>query len=225
MRSDAGPPPRRVTIALQTTQTDLLSAVRDSQNREAWGHFYRVYAPMLRSFARRLGLADADADDVTQEVLMVAHRSLCDGAYDPAKGRFRMWLYGIARRQALATLRARGRRTRLQAVTPDGDIDLLARIEDPRSEETLQQIWQQEWRYALLDEAMRHVRGEVGDKAFQAFTQYAIDRRGVQDVANDLGIAPASVYVYKGRVLAAIQAWVQQFEANETTSPEDMLHG
>lgn len=197
---------------MQTTQTNLLSAVRDSQNREAWGHFYRIYAPMLRNFGRRLGVNEIDLDDLTQEVLMIAHRSLRDDIYDPSKGRFRMWLFGIARRQALAVLRARGRRTRVQQpVTSDG-VDLLAQVEDPRTEETMQEIWQQEWRYALLDEALRQIRTNVGDNEYEAFVLYAVQRQPVQKVAEQLGITTSSVYVYKGRVLAAIQKWVEQFE-------------
>jgi len=198
---------------LHTTQTNLLSAVRDSHNREAWGRFYRIYAPMLRHFARRLGLSDADTEDVTQEVLMAAHRSLTESIYDPGKGRFRAWLYGIARRQSLAALRARSRRTRAQHVLADEDgVDLLMQLQDTHGEEAAQEIWRQEWRYALLDEALRHIRGEVGENAFAAFMQFAIERRPAQEVAERLGSAPASVYVYKGRVLDAVRKWVEQCE-------------
>jgi len=197
---------------LHTTQTNLLSAVRDSQNQEAWGCFYRIYAPMLRHFARRLGLSDADTEDITQEVLMAAHRSLQDNVYDPSKGRFRAWLYGIARRQSLAALRARRRRTRAQHLPHEDDVDLLSQLEDRRNEDAVQQIWRQEWRYTLLDEALRHVRSDVGEKPFAAFTRYAIERLPAQDVADQLGIARSSVYVYKGRVLDAVRRWVEQFE-------------
>ena len=197
---------------MQTTQTNLLQAVRDSQNREAWGSFYRIYAPMLRNFSRRLGLDDANLDDVTQEVLMIAQRSLREERYDPAKGRFRSWLYGIARRQALAALRTRRRRTRIQRVTTEGGIDLLSQLEDQHGEEAAQEIWRQEWRYALLEEALRQVRHLVGEKSFEAFSLFAVQQRSAQEVADQLGIAPASVYVYKSRVLDAIRRWVEQFE-------------
>ena len=200
---------------MQTTQTNLLSAVRDSQNREAWGQFYRVYAPMLRNFGRRLGVNENDLDDLGQEVLMIAHRSLREQVYDPAKGKFRMWLFGIARRQALTVLRARNRRTRVQQVRTGDSVDLLAQIEDPRTEETIQEIWRQEWRYALLDEALRQVRPEVGEHEYQAFVLYAVERQPVQKVAEQLNVAPASVYVYKGRVLAAVQKWIERFEEED----------
>jgi len=198
---------------LQTTQTNLLSAVRDSQNREAWGDFYQLYAPMLRQFTRRLGLSENDIDDVSQEVLMIAHRSLREGIYDPAKGGFRRWLYGITRRQALAALRARRRRTRVQHITPDNGVDLMNQLEDRKEEATLQEIWKQEWRYALLDQAIEYVRPDLGEKTFRAFTLYAIQGLPVPKVAEQLNIAPASVYVYKSRVLDAIRHWVKQFEA------------
>jgi len=197
---------------VQTTQTNLLRAVRDSRNRQAWGDFYRIYAPMLHHFARRLGLQEPDIDDVTQEVLMIAQRSLQDRRYDPRRGRFRSWLYGIARRQALAALRARRRRTRVQLAPLAGEDDPLQQIQDPRTEETMSAIWHQEWRYAMLEEALRHIRTQVGEKSFQAFCRYAIERRPVRQVARELGLSTSSVYVYKSRVLDAIRRWIRQFE-------------
>ncbi len=198
---------------MQTTQTNLLREVCDSHNREAWGDFYRIYAPMLRHFARRLGLNDPDTDDVTQEVLIIAQRSLQEQRYDPNRGRFRGWLYGIARRQTLAALRARQRRTRIQLSPLDGPFDPIQQLADRSTDETHSAIWHQEWRYAVLDEALRHVRAQVGEKSFQAFCRYAIERRPVGEVAEELGLSPSSVYVYKSRVLEAIRKWVMQFES------------
>ena len=197
---------------METTQTNLLSAVRDAGNSVAWSRFYRVYATMVGYFVRRLGLPDAEADDVTQEVMIVAHRSLREDTYDPARGRFRAWLYGIARNQARAAMLARHRRTRAQWVGPQGAASLLDQLEDRGNEEAAQQFWQQEWRYALLAEALPHVQANVGENAFKAFTGYAIARRPVAEVADELGISPSSVYVYKGRVLAAIRDWIKQAE-------------
>src|SRR5512141_2144462 len=120
---------------VDTTQTNLLWAVRDSRDGEAWFNFYRIYSCMVSRFAHRLGLSDADAEDVTQEVLILAQKSLQTGAYDPAKGGFRQWLYGIARRRALAAMRARCRRTRAQWVPGPEGSDLVERLEDTRGEE------------------------------------------------------------------------------------------
>jgi len=197
---------------VETTQTNLLWAVRDSRDGEAWFNFYRIYSGLVTRFARRMGLSDADSEDVTQEVLLLAQKSLQTGAYDPAKGRFRQWLYGIARRRALVAMRARCRRTRAQWVPgPDGT-DLVERLEDKHGEEAHRQFWEQEWRYALLDEALRYVERDVGEKAFQAFNLLALQNWPVEQVAAELGIAPASVYVYKHRVLNAVKERIARFE-------------
>jgi RNA polymerase sigma-70 factor (ECF subfamily) len=199
---------------VHTTQADLLKAIRDSENREAWGSFYRIYAPMVASFTRRMGLPPADAEDVAQEVLLIAHRSVQEGAFDPRKGRFRAWLYGIARKQVWAARRARMRPTRAQAIQQDGGVDLLSNIED-KSDEAERQIWEQEWRYALLDEALRQLQPQFGAKALRAFDLYGVQRQPVEKVAAELGITPSSVYAYKHRILTAIKEWVTNFEAAE----------
>ncbi|GMV97720.1 MAG: sigma-70 family RNA polymerase sigma factor [Phycisphaerae bacterium] len=199
---------------MDTTRINLLWAVRDSRNEAAWLDFYRVYSSMVTRFARRLGLSDADADDVTQEVLILAQKSLQTGTYDPAKGGFRRWLYGIARRRALAALRARCRRTRAQWVPGPDELDLVEKLRDTRGEEAHRQLWEQEWRYALLDEALRKVEQEIGKKEFQAFTLLAIERQPVEEVARRLGITPSSAYVYKHRVLAAVKDCIARLEAD-----------
>jgi len=180
----------------------------------AWSRFYRLYARMLRNFLRRMGLTEDETEDVTQEVLVVAHKSLQDGVYDRSRGKFRSWLYGIARRLALATLRARRRRTRVQWVDDSGD-RLLDRLED-KGEDAARKLWEEEWRYAMLDEGLRYAEQCVGDKAFQAFNLYAVEKQPVDEVARRLEIAPASVYVYKNRVLKAVRRWVSQYDEDET---------
>jgi len=196
---------------LDTTQTSLLWAVCESGNEQAWHLFFRIYAPMLRQFARRLGLNEVEADDVTQEVLMVVHRALREKAYDPARGKFRGWLYGVVRNRALSVHRNRQRRTRAQAAGGNTDFDLLSGVADPH-EDSVREIWEQEWRYALLEEALRQLQPALGEKAFRAFVLYAVENRPVHEVAAELGIATASVYTYKNRVLNSIREWTARFE-------------
>ncbi len=195
---------------MNTTRTYLLQAIQEGDDSLAWNRFYRLYATLLRNFLRRMGLTEHEAEDVTQEVLMVAHKSLKDGVYDRSRGKFRSWLYGIARRLALATLRARRRRTRVQWVDDTGR-QMLDTLED-HGEDPAMKLWEEEWRYAMLDEGLRYAEQCVGEKVFRAFTLFAVERRPAEEVAHMLEIAPASVYVYKNRVLTAVKRWVSQYE-------------
>jgi len=197
--------------SLHRTQTRLLEQVRDGRNQQAWADFHRIYAPMIRAFCRRMGLTEADTDDATQDILMAAHDALRDHKYDPKKGRFRAWLYGVARNKALVAHRARRRPSRAQAIDTGDGIDLLSGLED-HHEEAEHHIWEQEWRYALLAEAMRQVRHTLSEKVFAAFLHYAVECRPVDEVATELGLTTSSVYVYKQRALEVIRRWIEAYE-------------
>ena len=81
------------------TRASLLVRIRDPGDRDAWRQFVAVYAPLIYGLARRRGLQDADAADLTQEVLrkVVAAAPALD--YDPARGSFRGWLYTMSGRK------------------------------------------------------------------------------------------------------------------------------
>ncbi|MCK4660878.1 MAG: sigma-70 family RNA polymerase sigma factor [Phycisphaerae bacterium] len=196
---------------MDTTQRNLLWAVRDRSNRQAWVDFYSIYAPMVSGFVRRMGLPNADADDATQEIMLAAQAALEKGAYKPEKGKFRAWLFGVARNQARLAHRARRRPSRAQMIASDSSINPLAQLEDPHAEAD-RLIWEQEWRYALLGEALNHLRCELPDKEYQAFIRYGVNCRPVEQVADELGLSSSSVYVYKSRVVQALRKWTEQFE-------------
>lgn len=196
---------------MDTTQRNLLWAVRDSGNRQAWVDFYGIYAPMVSTFVRRLGLPDADAADVTQEIILIAQKALEKGTYQPEKGRFRAWLFGVARRQAMVAHRKRRRPTRAQMPELKSGVNPLAQLED-RHAESDRLVWQQEWRYALLGEALKQIETELPEKEYQAFMRYAVQREPVEQVARELSLSTSSVYVYKSRVLEALRKWIAPFE-------------
>ena len=77
--SDDSPPylPTRVT---------LLSRLRDWDDRESWQEFFDTYWRLIYSTATRSGLTDAEAQDVVQEVLLGASKSLPKFKYDPSRG-------------------------------------------------------------------------------------------------------------------------------------------
>jgi DNA-directed RNA polymerase specialized sigma24 family protein len=120
----------------------------------------------------------------------------------------------VARKKALEAHRKRRRPSRAQAVDRGEGIDLLSGIEDP-SEEAERQIWEQEWRYAVLAEALRQVRPALSPNVFEAFVRFGVQRQPAEEVAAQLGISSSSVYVYKQRALEAIRQWVARYEPEE----------
>ena len=195
----------------QPTQTRLLREVCDSGNRPAWEEFHRIYVPLITTFLRRMGLTDADVEDAVQEILLIAQEALRSGSYDRSKGGFRAWLYGVSRNKALVVHRNRRRPSRAQSVKTESGVDLLSGLEDHRIDAD-RRIWEQEYRYAVLAEAMRHVRVTLSRKVFEAFLCFAVHRQPAEEVAENLGLTVSSVYVYKQRAVQAIKEWVESHE-------------
>src|SRR5881392_3121410 len=81
------------------TRPSLLVRIRDARDRDAWQQFVELYGPLVYRFGRKRGLQDADAADLTQIVLQAVSGAIHRLDYDPARGPFRGWLYGIVRNQ------------------------------------------------------------------------------------------------------------------------------
>src|SRR2546421_5874988 len=79
----------------ETTRPSLLIRIRDAGDREAWQQFVALYAPLIYGLARHRGLQDADAADVTQEVLRAVANAAPGFDFDPERGSFRGWLYTV----------------------------------------------------------------------------------------------------------------------------------
>src|SRR5947209_18390456 len=82
-----------------STRLSLLARLRDARDHDAWSDFVGLYAPVIYRFARRHGLQDADAADLTQDVLRGVAGGIDRLDLDPQRGRFRSWLFTLAHRR------------------------------------------------------------------------------------------------------------------------------
>src|SRR5262245_2510032 len=152
------------------TRPSLLVRLRDPRDQEAWRTFLDLYAPLLYGFGRKNGLQDADAADLTQAVLQAVSSSIGRLEYDPARGTFRGWLFGVARNQ-LGKWRRSQREPR-----GSGDTDDLQRlVEHPAPEEA--DWWEHEYKRQCFLVAAERVRPQVNEAAWRAFWQTAVEGR------------------------------------------------
>src|SRR5262245_26334209 len=134
-----------------TTSTGLLERLRRPGDADAWGRFVELYTPLLYLWARRLGLQDADAADLMQDVFVQLMRKLPEFAYDRS-GSFRGWLH------ALLVNRWRDRPRRPGPV-PAADRP----VPDPA-----QQVDEAEHRAYLVGRALRLMRSDFQENTWRA---------------------------------------------------------
>lgn len=189
------------------TRASLLVRIRDRHDNQAWSQFVEIYSPLIYGFGRKHGLQDADAVDLAQEVLRIVARTAERFEYDAKLGSFRGWLFTIVRNE-LRTWLARQQRV----VVGTGDTEeqqRLANIADDASESAL---WDEDHERRLFTWAAEQVQREVQPATWQAFRRTAVEGESGKDVAADLGMSVAAVYLAKSRVMARLKELVRELE-------------
>jgi RNA polymerase sigma-70 factor (ECF subfamily) len=181
------------------TRPSLLIRLRDRSDRLAWSLFVELYGPLVYALARRHGLQDADAADLTQEVFSsAAVRSL---KYDARRGSFRGWLYTVARSRLLDWRRQR-------PVRGSGDSAVQAQLEKHPAPEPPRE-WDHELERRAFALAAERVRVEFRENTWQAFWLSAVEGRSCDETARALGMSVGAVHVARSRVLARLKDTVR----------------
>jgi RNA polymerase sigma-70 factor (ECF subfamily) len=185
------------------TRASLLVRLRDPQDEAAWSQFVDLYAPLVYGYARKQGLQDADAADLSQEVLGAVAGAVGRLDYDPKRGAFRNWLFTVVRRKLSNWRAVQGNRTR-----GSGDPATHALLAQCPAPEAGEAEWEAEWQRQLFSWACEQVRRDVTEVTWQAFWRTAVDGRPAKRVAADLGVTVAAVYLARSRVLARLKELV-----------------
>jgi RNA polymerase sigma-70 factor (ECF subfamily) len=188
------------------TQPSLLVRIRDVQDSQAWSQFVEIYAPLVYAYARKHGFQDADAADVTQDVLRALAGSAAKSPYDPKRGSFRAWLFTVVRNKLRSFLTRRTRHCR-----GSGDSAAQELLEaQPAREAAEAASWDHEYEQRLFTWAAEQVRGCFQETTWQAFWQTAVEGAAPRDVARKLRITAGAVYIAKSRVLARLREQIRQ---------------
>ena len=187
------------------TQPSLLIRLGDKQDTVAWAQFVEVYAPLVYGFARKHGMQDADAADLTQEVMRAVAGAISRLEYDPRRGTFRSWLFTVVRNKFRNYL---SNKTRKQMTTGGSSVQELLEAQPDRVD-ALQEQWDHEYDQRVFSWAVDRVKGSFTEKTWQAFWQVSVEGKNARDVARDVGISVGAVYIAKSRVLARLKEQIQ----------------
>ncbi|WP_397568942.1 RNA polymerase sigma factor [Schlesneria sp. T3-172] len=199
------------------TRASLMLRLRDPQDQQAWAQFIAMYEPLLLRMLRERGLQEADARDVTQQVVMAVALAVEEWQPDGREASFRRWLFTIARRLALKFIQ-RGVPARGPARRGVGGSDMLLVLKSlPEPDHRTCAAFDEEYRNEIFDAAADRARREVQPSTWEAFWRTCVLNEPIGDVAESLGMTTGSVYVARSRVIARLRQIVEGFEAERDT--------
>ena len=191
------------------TRASLLMRLRDPQDQSAWEVFLQIYQPLIFRLARSRGIQEADAHDISQDVLIAVAGSIDRWESDPRRGSFHGWLSRITRNLMVNFLIRQSRHPR-----GIGNREFQCWIEarpDPRSEESA--LFDREEERQLFRWAAERIRPEFRETTWKAFWQTAFEVRDAVRVAEELGVSVGVVYVSRSRVMKRLREQVLELRA------------
>jgi RNA polymerase sigma-70 factor (ECF subfamily) len=189
------------------TRATLLARLRrDPTDQAAWSEFVEHYGRQIYRWCRQWKLQDADAEDVTQEILVKLARKLRDFDYDPSRS-FRGWLKTVAHHAWRDFADGRSRR---QAASGDSEVQELLHTLEAR--EDLVQRLEEAFDHEVLEAAKVQVQLRVAPHTWEAFRLAALDGVPVPEVAARVNMQVAMVYVAKSKVQKMLQEEINKLE-------------
>lgn len=189
------------------TRVSLLGRLRlDPNNQAAWGEFVDHYGGKIYTWCRKWNLQEADAQDVTQNVLLKLAHKLREFSYDSTRS-FRAWLKTLTRHALSDFLETQQRPGR-----GSGDSAVGHMLHSVEAREDLVKLLEAEFDRELFEEAMARIRLRVAPQTWSAFTLTALDGLSGAEAAERIPMQVAQVFVAKRRVQKMLQAEIAKLD-------------
>ena len=182
---------------MNETPVSLLERLRQSRDDGGWQRLTDLYLPLVQRWLSHKGLAVADADDLTQEILLTIVRELPDFEHSGRAGAFRAWL------RTITVHRLRGYWRRKQTSPAQAIAEELDQLEDPASE--VARTWDKEHDEFVLRRLLEMIEPEFSQATWHAFQRQTVDGLTASQAAAELGVTANAVLIAKSRVLRRLR--------------------
>lgn len=196
---------------LPETRASLILRLPSVDDAEAWREFVSIYEPFVFRFARRGGLQDADASELVQNVMLSVARAVGRWKPDSARGRFRAWLFRIARNQLLDILAKRSRDQATHGAISNSELIDPVCSSASNDHDKLHSAQRRE----LFRWASERVKSCVKLQTWQAFWMTAVEDQGPESVATQLKMTTGAVYIARSRVISRLRDEVKKWEDDD----------
>jgi RNA polymerase sigma-70 factor (ECF subfamily) len=196
--------------AEMSTRISLLIRLRrEPADERAWDEFVRRYGGLILAWCRQWGLQPADAEDVSQNVLLKLAHHLRTFVYDPGR-RFRGFLRTTAHNACIDYLESKRR-----AVATGADSGVLAVLESVPARDDLAARLEEAFDLERLEAAQARVRERVEPHTWEAFRLTALESLSGADAAAALGMQVGTVFKAKSKVQRMLRDEIERLERDE----------
>jgi RNA polymerase sigma-70 factor (ECF subfamily) len=189
------------------TGSVLLLLLSNPADPHFWASFVDRYGPKIYGWCRQRGLQEADAQDVTQEVLTRLVQKLRSFTYDPHKGSFRAWLKTVTHNAWCDYLKSRRR-----AGGDNAEPEIQKRLELLEAREDLMKTLEETFDLEVLEEARARVQLQVTPRDWAIFQELALEGRPGPVIARQLKMSVSAVLMVKSRVQKKLRQEIRRLE-------------
>jgi RNA polymerase sigma-70 factor (ECF subfamily) len=195
-----------------STSASLLARLRHAPtDQEAWSEFVGRYGLRIRGWCGQWGLQEADAQDVTQDVLLRLTVKMRSFNYD-AQQSFRAWLKTLAHHAWSDFVSSRRRK----AAQGSGGTAVLEILQNVEARADLEKQLDETFDRELLEEAMTRVQRRVRPRTWEAFRLTALEGQSGAEAAARLGMQEATVFVARSKVQKMLHEETRRLEGPES---------
>ncbi|HBE67646.1 MAG TPA: sigma-70 family RNA polymerase sigma factor [Planctomycetaceae bacterium] len=192
---------------LPETRNSLIARLPNPQDADAWDQFVEIYQPLVFRLARSKGFQDADALEITQEVMVAVAGAVERWEPDPERGRFRDWLFRIARNLMIKYLTRKKHKP-----LGTGDSAINALLHDQSDVEPNSEVLILEHRREVFRWAVEQVREQVTENTWQAFWMANVEGIETKHVAKELGMSVGAIHIACSRVRKRLRDVIEPFQ-------------
>lgn len=187
----------------QRSTAILLRVLAEPASDEAFRRFTGKYLPRMKECCRRLGMQEADADDICADVLLRFHQrhEFRKFAFQ-SKEKFNRWLKTVVRNAVFSFARDRGRRPGAWSVGQPAAQESLEGVAAKVADHLAECCHED---FARAERATAIVRERVDAKTMRAFELQFYDNHKGADVAAQLDMSLAAVWKARSRVAKMLQ--------------------
>ena len=200
------------TPAFEPTRVTLLERLRTGKDQTAWLAFESTYRAFIFSLILRMGIPNADAEDISQTVLTKVWQKIEDFEYNRNRGKFHNWLAAMTRNTVKDFFRTKKNFiTGRDAVEYQETYDSIEQQVLP----DIEKLAREEWILHITNLAWENIKNDLHENKRSVF-KYVSQENTNADIAQKLGISETSVRVYKAEVFEKMRTEINRLNQELT---------